>query len=76
MSWDNPVSPIDTKNSSGYLVHFFLAYPRVLGGSVNQAAAICFVKKPKVSDFGTSDRFFYQFTKPFHKFELLPGAVQ
>ena len=32
------------KNSIGYFVQFFLAYLRVLGGSVNQVAAVCFVK--------------------------------
>ena len=26
--------------------------------------------------FGTSERFFYQFTKPFQEFELLPGAAE
>ena len=34
------------------------------------------VKISKVSDFGTFEIFFYLFTKPFHEFELLPGAAQ
>ena len=42
--------------------------------SIDQAAAVMFVKKTKVSEFGTSERFFYQFPKPLHEFELLPGA--
>jgi hypothetical protein len=33
-------------------------------------------KKTKVSDFGASDRFFYQFTKPFHKFKLVAYEAQ
>jgi hypothetical protein len=33
MSWDNPVSPIDAKNSIGFLVQFFLGYPGLLGDS-------------------------------------------
>ena len=33
MSWDNPVFPKAAKNSIGFLVPFFLSYPRVVGGS-------------------------------------------
>ena len=34
MSWDNPVSPIDAKNSIGFFVQFFLGQPGLLGDSV------------------------------------------
>ena len=34
LSWDNPVSPIDAKNSISFFVQFFRGYIRVLGGSV------------------------------------------
>ena len=34
MSWDNPVSPIDAKNSISFLVPFFRISPALLGGSV------------------------------------------
>ena len=37
-------------------------------------AAVFFVKK--VSYFGLSERFFYQFTKPFQEFELLPSIAE
>ena len=43
---------------------------------IDQVAAVMFVKKTNVSDFGTSERFLCQFPKPFHEFELLPGAAQ
>ena len=33
MSWDNPVSPIDAKNSIGFFVSFFLGQPGLLGDS-------------------------------------------
>ena len=35
MSWDNPIFPRAAKNSIGFLVPFFLSYPRVVGGSVD-----------------------------------------
>ena len=34
MSWDNPVSPIDAKNSIGFFVQFLLGQPGLLGDSV------------------------------------------
>ena len=34
MSWDNPVLPIDTENSSSFFVQFFLNQPRLVGDSV------------------------------------------
>ena len=33
MSWDNPVFPIDTKNSIGFFVQFFLSQPGLVGDS-------------------------------------------
>ena len=39
--------------------------------NIDQLSAVIFVS----TDFGTSERFFNQFSKPFHKFELLPGSV-
>ena len=39
-------------------------------------AAVIYVKSTKVSDFGTSEIFFYPFTKPFKEFELLHGAAK
>ena len=33
MSWDNPVCPIDAKNSIGFFVVFFLGQPGLLGDS-------------------------------------------
>ena len=36
--------------------------------SIDQVAAVMFVKKTKVSEFGTSERFLYQFPKSFHEF--------
>ena len=41
---------------------------------IEQMATVIFVKRRKVSDFGTSERF-YKFTKPFQEFEVLPGVV-
>ena len=35
MSWDNPVSPIDAKNSIGFFVAFFWGLPGLLGYSVS-----------------------------------------
>ena len=34
VSWDNPVSPIDAKNSIGFFVQLFLGQPGALGDSV------------------------------------------
>ena len=31
MSWDNPVSPIDAKNSIGFFLQFFGGWPELLG---------------------------------------------
>ena len=42
---------------------------------IDQVAAMIFVRQSKVSDFSTSD-IFYQFTKLFHKFELLSSRAQ
>ena len=36
MSWDNPVFPIDTKNSIGFFVQFFWGQPGLVGDSVSQ----------------------------------------
>ena len=36
----NLVSPIDVKNSSCFLVQFFLGYPGVLGDSVNSVVTV------------------------------------
>ena len=47
-----------------------------LFGTLEYLAAIMTVKISKVSDFGTSEIFFYLFTKPFHEFELLPGVAE
>ena len=41
MSWDNPIFPIDTKNSIGFFGQFFLSQPGLLGDSVKQATTFC-----------------------------------
>jgi len=33
MSWDNPLSPTDAKNSIGFIVPFFGGLPGLLGDS-------------------------------------------
>ena len=42
MSWDNPVSPIDAKNSFGFLVPFFWGQPGLLGDSVYNQDVLLF----------------------------------
>ena len=37
MSWDNPISPIDAKNSIVFFVQFFLGQPGLVGDSVQGA---------------------------------------
>ena len=34
MSWENPVLPVETKNSIGFFVQFFLSEPQLVGDSV------------------------------------------
>ena len=36
MSWDNPIFPMDAKNSIGFFVPFFLGWPGLVGDSVEK----------------------------------------